>query len=39
MASNILYTAAALVVVLFAIHRGHSVSLGLRLGPRNRRKR
>lgn len=35
----LIYAAGFLVAVLFAIYRGHSVSLGLRVGPRNKRKR
>jgi len=36
---TLIYPAILLVAVLFAICRGHSVSVGLHLGPRNRRKR
>jgi hypothetical protein len=35
---TLIYAGVALVAVLFAIHRGHSVSLGLHVGPRKRRK-
>lgn len=36
---TLIFAAVLLVAVLFAIHRGHSVSFGLHVGPKNRRKR
>ena len=35
---TLIFAVAVLVAVLFAIYRGHSVSLGLHVGPRSSRK-
>lgn len=35
---TVILAATALIAVLFAIYRGHSVTFGLHVGPRQRRK-
>jgi hypothetical protein len=32
------FVSALVLVVLFAIYRGHSISLGLRMGPKKRKR-
>jgi hypothetical protein len=40
MTSTLIYYSAALFLALvFAIYRGHGVSVGIRIEPKNRRKR
>ncbi len=35
---TLIYAAALLVAVLYAIHRGHGISLGIHVKPKNRPK-
>ena len=30
---------AVFILLLYAIHRGHSISVGFQVGPRNKRRR
>ena len=39
MTVTLIFTGAILIAVMFATYRGHSVSLALRFGPKNRGKR